>query len=63
MDQGRALGGKGADLVWGQSRFMDKGRKRRKCQALEWRKGVGGEELRSRSRENFHKMAIDFRRH
>lgn len=39
-------------------RFM--GSKRRKCQ-MEWGKAEGGEEMRSQSRENLHKMAIDFR--
>lgn len=42
-------------------RFMSKGSKRRKCQTLEWRKAVGGEELRSQCRENLYKMAIYFR--
>lgn len=40
-------------------RFMRS--KRRKCQTLEWRKAEGGEEMRSQSRGNLHKVAIDFR--
>lgn len=42
-------------------RFMSKGSERRKCQTLERRKAVGGEELRSQCRENLHKMVINFR--